>query len=235
VAHTPGCSCHSDPGMITADANGINRDTMRPSIKSVLRPLLVLIALVGLSSCYMPIRFDAEIVLSRQGYYEFFFDGYLAKVSLYDGLRKGEISRAEERQQAKQIEADFTRDSSTKEFKYFKKGHFKVNWHRKGDLTKAKTVTFVRRNEQILSISYNHKTGQVNVIGRSIRRDTKRQLADIGLNITGEIRVITDTNVISHNATTVKDLPSRGPRYRVYIWKIQNIFAATPSLVTTLR
>jgi len=183
----------------------------------------------------MPIRFDAEIELSRRGYYEFFFDGYLAKVALYDGLRKREISREEEQKQAKQIETDFRRDSSTKEFKYFKKGHFKVNWHRKGDLTKAKTVTFVRRNEHMLSISYNHKTGRVSISGRSIKRDTKRQLAEMGLNMTGEIRVITDTNVISHNATTVKELPKRGPNFRMYTWKIKSIFDRTPSLVTTLR
>lgn len=204
-------------------------------ITPLLRASFLVLAVIGLSSCYMPIRFDAEIDLSRRGYYEFFFDGYMAKVALYDGLRKGEISKEEEQKQAKQIETDFRRDTSTKEFKYFKKGHFKVNWHRKGDLTKAKTVTFVRRNEHMLSISYNSKSGRVSVAGRSIKRDTKRQLADIGLNMTGEIRVITDTAVISHNATAVKKLPKRGPGYRMYTWKIKNIFDRTPSLITTLR
>ena len=201
----------------------------------LLRAFVLVLAVIGLSSCYMPIRFDAEIELSRRGYYEFFFDGYMAKVALYDGLRKGEISKEEEQKQAKQIESDFQRDTSTKEIKYYKKGHFKVNWHRKGDLIKAKTVTFVRRNEHMLSISYNNKTGRVSVAGRSIKRDTKRQLAEMGLNMTGEIRVITDTAVISHNATGVKKLPKRGPGYRMYTWKINNIFDRTPSLITTLR
>ena len=201
----------------------------------LLRAFVLVLAVIGLSSCYMPIRFDAEIELSRRGYYEFFFDGYMAKVALYDGLRKGEISNEEEQKQAKQIESDFQRDTSTKEIKYYKKGHFKVNWHRKGDLIKAKTVTFVRRNEHMLSISYNNKTGRVSVAGRSIKRDTKRQLAEMGLNMTGEIRVITDTAVISHNATAVKKLPKRGPGYRMFTWKIKNIFDRTPSLITTLR
>jgi hypothetical protein len=200
-----------------------------------LRPLALIVAVLALSSCYMPIRFDAEIELSRRGYYEFFFDGYLAKVALFEGLQKREISSDEEKDQVKAIETDFRRDPSTKDFKYFKKGHFKVNWHREGDLTKAKTVTFVRRNEHMLSISYNNKSGRVSVAGRSIKRDTKRQLADMGLNMTGEIRVITDTNVISHNATDVKKLPKRGPGYRMYTWKIKNIFDRTPSLITTLR
>jgi hypothetical protein len=203
--------------------------------KRFLQPFMLMIVAVVLGSCYMPIRFDAEIELSRRGYYEFFFDGYLAKVALYDGLRKREISRDEEKKQAKDIETDFRRDKSTKDFKYFKKGHFYVKWTRKGDLTKAKTVTFIRRNEQVLSISYNNKTGRVSIAGRSIRRDTKRQLAEMGLNITGEIRVITDTKVISHNATGVKKLPKRGPGFKMYTWKIKNIFDRTPSLITSLR
>ncbi len=201
----------------------------------LLRSLILAFAMIGLSSCYMPIRFDAEIELSRRGYYEFFFDGYMAKVALYDGLRKREISREEEQKQAKDIETDFRRDTSTKEFKYFKKGHFKVNWQRKGDLIKAKTVTFVRRNEHMLSISYNNKTGRVSVAGRSIKRDTKRQLAEMGLNMTGEIRVITDTNVITHNATSVKKLPKRGAGFKMYTWKIKNIFDRTPSLIAAMR
>jgi len=201
----------------------------------LLRPFVLVLAVLSLSSCYMPIRFDAEIELSRRGYYQFFFDGYLAKVSLYDGLRKREISRDEELEQAKNIETDFRRDKSTREIKYLKKGHFKVSWQRKGDLTKTKTVTFVRRNEQMLSLSYNSKSGRVNVAGRSIKRDTKRQLTKLGLGTRGEIRFITDTDVISHNATSVKKLPKRGPRFRMYTWKIKNIFDRTPSLITSLR
>lgn len=45
-----------------------------------LRALSVVTVMLVLTCCYMPIRFDAEIDVSRGGYYEFFFDGYLAKV-----------------------------------------------------------------------------------------------------------------------------------------------------------
>ncbi len=115
-----------------------------------LRALSVVTVMLVLTGCYMPIRFDAEIDVSRGGYYEFFFDGYLAKVQLYQGLKDGEINREEERAQVKIIEQDFTRDSATKEFEYFKQGHFKVNYQRSGDLLKTKTMTFFRRNEYIL-------------------------------------------------------------------------------------
>lgn len=203
--------------------------------RPLLRCFLPLLVLIGVSGCYLPVRFDAEIEISRQGYYEFFFDGYIAKVQLFDGLNKGEISREEEKEQIELLKTDFERDSNTKTFKYFKRGHFRVNWEKKGDLTKAKTVTFFRRNENMVSISYNSETGRVQVAGRSLQRKQRRTLHDMGLGMTGELRVITDTNVIAHNATSVKKMPKRGPRFKMYTWEIKNIFDKTPSITMSLR
>jgi len=193
------------------------------------------VLLATLSGCYMPIRFDVEIELSRAGYYNFIFDGYMAKVTLYDKLRKGEIGLASENEQAELIKTDFTRDTSTKEFEYFKQGHFKVHWEREGDLVKTKSVTFFRRNEYIFGISYNSKTGRIQAAGRSISRETKKQLNDIGLGMTGNIRIISDAKVVSHNATKVKKDKKRGGKFKIYTWKINNIFDPTPSLIIALR
>lgn len=205
------------------------------SVRRRLRALAVLSVMLVVTGCYMPIRFDAEIDISRGGYYEFFFDGYLAKVELYQGLKDGEISREEEIAQAKIIGEDFTRDSATKEFKYFKQGHFKVNYQRSGDLIKSKTMTFFRRNEYILGISYNSQTGQISMLGKSLKRDIKERLRATGLDSTGELRIFTDGLVTSHNATTVKPFPSKGPGYQLYTWKIQNLLHPTPALKIQVR
>lgn len=208
-------------------------------MKSIKRPLLrylvPLILALGLTSCYLPVRFDAEIEISRRGYYEFFFDGYVAHVNFFNQLMKGELTREEELEKVKIIETDFTRDSNTQSFKYFKRGHFHVNWEKKGDLLKAKTVTFYRRNENMVSISYNSTTGRVQVAGRSLQRKQRRTLHEMGLGLSGELRVITDTNVIAHNATKVKDMPKRGARFKMYTWEIKNIFDKTPSITMALR
>ena len=47
---------------------------------------MVLTAL--LAGCYLPIRFDAEIEVTRNGYYSVVFDGYLVSVPLFRGLRE---------------------------------------------------------------------------------------------------------------------------------------------------
>ena len=206
------------------------------AIKRPLLRYLMPVLLAGIvSGCYLPVRFDAEIEISRRGYYEFFFDGYIAHMDTFSRLKKGKMTLAEEKEKVEFLRTDFTRDTNTKSFKYFKKGHFHVNWEKKGDLIKAKTVTFYRRNENMVSISYNSKSGRAVVAGRSLSNKQRQQLFDMGLGMSGELRVITDTDVIAHNATKVKKLPKRGPRFQMYTWKIKNIFDKTPSITMAMR
>lgn len=195
-------------------------------------PVLALVLAVALNGCYMPVRFDAEIEILRTGHYDFKFDGYLAKVELYKDLKEHKIDHAEEQKQVAQIKADFARDPSVTEFKYIKMGHFKVTWHNKGDLIQVKTVSFFNHSsEYMLGISYNTQTHRIALAGKSLGLDVKKQLAKLGLNWSGQIRVITDAKVISHNATSVRDNKRLGGRFKTYTWVIPDIFAPTPSLV----
>ncbi|MBT7942410.1 MAG: hypothetical protein HN719_03540 [Alphaproteobacteria bacterium] len=192
----------------------------------------VALASVFLSSCYIPIRFDAEIEIHRTGAYDMKFDGYLASVELYKGIKEGKISPAEESKKKEIIRVDFARDPSVKEFKYFKQGHFKVNWHRNGDLIRTKSVSFVNStSEYIIGMRYNKKTRKITVSTKSVAKSAKKQLQDLGLDWSGKLRVFTDAKVLSHNATTVKKNKRLGGRFMTYTWDIKNIFAPTSSMV----
>lgn len=195
---------------------------------------IVLSALVAalLGGCYMPIRFDAEIEIHRTGHYDFKFDGYLAKVELYQGLKEGKVDFEEEKKQIEIIKNDFARDPNVKEFKYFKLGHFKVNWTTSGDLIRNRTVSFFNRSsEYMLGLAYNKKSRRISMSGKSLKRDIKDQLDQMGLGWTGKIRVFTDAKVVSHNATSVKKNKRLGGRFMTYTWDIKNIYAPTPSLI----
>jgi len=85
-----------------------------------------------LAGCYLPIKFDAEVEITRNGYYSVIFDGYLVSIPLTLGLRDGTISPLEENEKVGNTLKDFKRDSAVKEAKYFKQGRFKVNWQKKG-------------------------------------------------------------------------------------------------------
>ena len=135
---------------------------------------------VFLSGCYIPISFDAEIEIHRTGAYDFKFDGYMASVELYKCLKAGEIDAAAEKKKIELIKTDFTRDPSVKEFKYFKLGHFKVNWHRNGDLIRARSVSFVNStSEYIIGMRYNKKTRKITMSTKSVAKSAKKRLRNI--------------------------------------------------------
>ena len=192
---------------------------------------LMLVVISGLlSSCYLPIRWDAEITVSRFGTYEMIFDGYLAYIPLYDGLRKKEITPTEEREKVEIIRRDITRDSATKEFSYMGKGLFKMNWKQSGDLTRTGMVTFIRRNQAFFNIKYIKTTGLVTLEGIGVGKINAQRIAEMGLGTEGQLRIKTDAQVIESNAQR------RGTdANQFYIWDIKSTQDAVPKLVLTLR
>ncbi len=191
-----------------------------------------LLMLLGLSGCYVPASFDVEVEISRSGYYSIVFEGYLAETNLYNKVESKELSRKEEAERVKILENDFRRDSATKEFSYFKQGHFKVKWEKSGDILTSKMVSFVRRNENMFSIAYNKDKALVTVQGTAISKTNAKRLTDSGLGVKGQFRVKTDANVIKHNAAEVK---KNEGRQKTYIWNIKSPFDPAPSLQFNLR
>jgi len=199
--------------------------------------LTLLVTFVGvvLGGCYMPVRFDAEMEVTREGYYSIIFDGYLAKVPLYDDLRQRKLSREEEKEKVETYRADLVRDSAMSNVSYIKQGIYAVHWEKDGDILRDKFITFIRRNENMMSLRYVKKDGKVHLSGATIGKKQKQQLADIGLDMVGELRLITDAKVIGHNASVTKEWPSSGPRFQMYIWNFNNIFSPPPNLVIQLH
>ena len=188
--------------------------------------------MAGLSGCYVPLDFYAEVEIDRSGYYKMAFDGYLAWAPLYQKLRKGTLTPSEEKKEVAIIETDLKRDPAVGEVRYMGRGRFKVDWRTSGDLMKTKMVSFVRRNENMLSLKFLKKEKEMVLSGTSVSRTRAKQLTDIGLNITGELKVRTDARVVSHNATSVV---KNGVRERIYIWKIRSAFDPAPNLVIAVR
>lgn len=198
-------------------------------------PIILIIASVLLSGCYLPARFDAEIEITREAYYSFIFDGYLVKVPFYEELRKGGMTPSEENEKIELYKSDLENDPAMTEVDYLRQGIYKVHWEREGDLTRDKFVTFIRRNENMLSIRYVKDDYTIRLAGKGLADSQKQQLIDIGLDSVGEIRIITNGKVVAHNATSERDWPDRGPGYRMYTWEIPTIFAPSPQFVMSLR
>ncbi|MBT5561077.1 MAG: hypothetical protein HOJ87_01870 [Rhodospirillaceae bacterium] len=185
-----------------------------------------------ISGCYIPASFDAEIEVGRAGFYKITFEGYMAEMNLFNKVVKDHISPKEEAERVERLKNDLMRDSSTKLFEYFKKGHFRIKWEKQGDILKSKMVSFLRRNENLLSISYVKSKQIVSIRGTPISKLNAQRMIDLGLGFQGSLKVITDAKVISHNANKVKDGEGRK---KTYIWVITSPFDPSPKLSFNLR
>jgi hypothetical protein len=195
-------------------------------------PILVLGTILG--GCYMPMKFDAEIEVTRGGYYSMIFDGYIVKIPLYTDIQDKKIKPFEIREKAELFRKSLARDASVTSVSYVQQGVFQINWQRQGDILQAKFVTFMQRNENMLSLRYVKTDGTIRMAGATPSKDQRDQLAKIGLDTQGQIRVITDAKVQSHNATRIKELPARGAKFKMFIWEIVDIYTPSPQLVISL-
>ena len=198
--------------------------------RTIVRFVLLAACLGMLGSCYLPARFDAEIEITRRGYYSIIFDGYMVSIPLYNDLREKKISKAEEKERVAVIETDLTRDSSVKEFQYFKKGFFKVHWEKSGDLLGTGMVAFLRRNNNFLSVKFIKTTRLITVQGASIMKVNAQRLTDIGLAMQGQLRVRTDAKVVQHNAARVVE-----KEMNIYVWDIKSLYDSSPNLLIQIR
>lgn len=204
-------------------------------IRNFLNKITVIaVATIVLSSCYLPQRFDAEIEIDAAGFYSMIFDGYIAEVGLYQSIQNGDLSDEQEAEKVAAIEGDLSRDPAVQNLEYFKQGHFRVKWERKGDLIKSKTVTFLRRNESMLSLKYVSDAGLIEMMGRSIRQSDREKIAQMGLGMQGEIRLKSSLPVVDHNATEViQDKNDQLSKW--YVWRIKDIFQSTPRILLKIE
>ncbi len=203
-----------------------------PARRRLAARALVLAAFLAatLGGCYLPLLFDAEVKIMRGGSYEMDFDGYLVWVPLYEGLRTGKISPAEEEEKVARLTVDLTRDTAITDTRYFKLGRFRVRWKKSGDLLRAKSVTFLRRNETFIDIKYVKTTGLITLRGAGFGKSALERLAAMGLDTEGELRVKTDLPIVEHNAATVT-----GDEQKLLTWKIKSLFDPPPNLVLELQ
>jgi hypothetical protein len=191
----------------------------------------VLAAVFFLGGCYLPARFDAEVEVTRAGYYSMAFDGYMVYVPLYQDIRAAKLTPSQEREKIERVRTDFTRDSAVKEFSYYQKGAFKVAYRKSGDLLRYGRVVFVRPNNPVLTAEYDRQDKVVTVRGAYVKKEDREKLIAEGLSMEGELRVRTDAKVIGHNAATVR----KDGTSDVYTWRIRSIEDPPPKIEIALR
>ncbi len=180
----------------------------------------VVVLALALAGCYFPVRFDAEIALAGNGYYDIKFDGYVTDLDLYRGITEGKLLPPQEAEIVAAIRKDLAREKAAKAVQYHGKGVFRLHWEKTGDLVRYKSVTFLRRNSNFIMLRYDPEKSVIVLQAMKMGRKDIERLRDAGLGPEGEIRFTTAAEVIEHNAHKVSD--ARNGPGKTYVWRIRS-------------
>jgi hypothetical protein len=181
---------------------------------------------VILAACYLPDRFKSEVRVGSTGDYSLSFYGDLIWAPLFRDIQRGNVPADEIPKKIEEIRKDLARDPAFKTVESLGQGRFHVTYQREGHLQATDLVTFVRRNAIILQLKAT-PDGKVAMDGAAIKPSDANEAVAMGLSLQGEFRLVTDAQVLSHNASKVTLFQG----YPVYIWTIENAFSPAPHLV----
>ncbi len=195
--------------------------------RSFMARVAAVIALTfTLSSCYIPDNFHSELRLSRFGDWALSFEGDLIYAPILHDYAEGKINAENEEERNNNIYKDLVRDPAIKNLTRAGKGRFHVKYERMGRLAKVQLSALLRRDARILALR-SAEDGTIAIAGNGVKAGDAQRMAELGITMRGEFRIITDGTVLRHNATEVRPFGA----YRVYIWKIENAFSPSPNLV----
>lgn len=196
------------------------------SIGKCSRSLAFLAATLTLASCYVPDKFKAELRLSRFGDYSLAYQGDLIYAPILHDYVKGNITPENEAERHDHIKADLIRDSAFKSVEHSGKGRFTVKYERSGRLGKTHLSAILRRDARMITLRAK-ENNLVLIDAFTVKPADAQKMAEMKVSMKGEFRVVTDGNIIRHNASDVRQLGT----YNVYIWTIENALSPVPHLV----
>ena len=191
-------------------------------------------ALLLLNSCFIPDQYEAEIRFTKLGAYGISFNGVLVQAPFFSELARGNIKDTDP-EAAKSIKGyldQLKRDSSFKEVRSIGRGRFQVRYLREGNFRgEHQMVTFVSRQAPIFRLRTT-EDGRISIGGSGAGRQYAPKLQEVGLTTQGLFRVVTDAEVIEHNAQFVRKAPT--PGYTMYDWRIRSLADVPPRLIAKL-
>lgn len=189
-------------------------------------------ALLLLASCYIPDRYEAEVRLTRDGGFGLTFIGQLTYAPLFGQIARGQITEEKAVESDRLILEQLKRDTAFKEVKPLGKGRYQVRFEREGRFEGAmQMVNFATRNQAIFRVRTT-EDGLIQVNGSGQGQLYADRFEEIGMRTQGLLRIVTDVEVLEHNATFVR--ATRTPGFTQYDWRIRNFRDPPPKFIGRL-
>jgi len=191
--------------------------------------LWIFAAVLLVAGCYLPNEFQSDLRITADGNYRFTYDGKLTYVPLLEKLKKGTMTQQESAAQVKAVSDDLARDSGFEQITYAGEATFAVRYKRVGNIIREKSFTFVRLNSRLITLE-RRLDGTVGIVGDKPNTEMARRIAAAGIVMRGTLRIQTEAEVKSQNATEVVQVAPP-----VYIWRINGIDNPSPGMVLVVR
>lgn len=195
------------------------------------RNWLVVLLFFLLSGCYLPNQFEAVIEIAQNGNYSVSYQGILTYAPMVEEIRAGKLTPAQQEEKRKILERDLKRDSGFKELVYIGNGSFKVKYRHNDRIDGTHMYTFTRRNAAIFTVRTDKK-GVTSISGASLAPEHEQRIIKAGIQMMGELKVITDVSTILENNATQA---GENMGYKIFVWKINSPTAPTPKLTLRLK
>ena len=209
-------------------------DGFTVALRAVKKLAGVAATLLVLNSCFVPEQYEAEIRFTKLGAYGISYEGVLTQAPFFSELARGNIkdTAPDAAESIKGYTAQLKRDSSFKEVRSIGRGRFQVRYLREGNFRgDHQMVTFVSRQAPIFRLR-TFDDGRISIAGSGAGRQYAPKLTEVGLNTQGLFRVVTDAEVVEHNAQFVRQAPT--PGYTMYDWRIRSFADIPPRLIAKL-
>lgn len=86
------------------------------------------------TGCIMPKEFTAKLDVTKDGSYEFVYDGTVVYVPMLVEAERGAMNKADEKELSEQIVAEFAKDKNTSNVSYLGEAVFKVTYKANGNI-----------------------------------------------------------------------------------------------------
>ncbi|MBL8631393.1 MAG: hypothetical protein JNM81_17290 [Rhodospirillaceae bacterium] len=208
---------------------------MRPTLLKRITIWLVgaVTSLTLLSSCWLPEQFETEVRFTSLGAYGVTYIGIITYAPLYGKIVRGEISKEDADRQIQQYLKFLKGDSAFKEINSIGSGRFQVKYMKEGQFAGNKqSFNFISRQGAMFRLRTTEDAKMV-LGGSGQALLYADRFEEVGLKMQGLVRVVTDAEVLEHNANFVRQ--SRTPGFVQYDWRIRSLRDPPPRLIAKLK
>ncbi|MBL8645162.1 MAG: hypothetical protein JNK21_14615 [Rhodospirillaceae bacterium] len=190
-------------------------------------------SLALLASCWLPEQFETEIRFTSTGLYGVTYIGVITYAPLFGKIARGQISKEDVDRQIQQYLKFLKGDSAFKEINSIGNGRFQVRYEKEGQFAGNKqSFNFISRQGAMFRLRTTEDAKMI-LAGSGQALLYADRFEEVGLKMSGLIRVVTDAEVLEHNANFVRQSPT--PGFTQYDWRIRNLRDPPPRLIAKLK